>query len=423
MVAIPFIYFGLLLIFNTKRNGFFNIGTYILILYTLISFMSVILVSGNYYDWSVRDYPMQPYAPVLYITLLSICISPFLRKMPKIDPRLSPKAEKLLDYMTYGYFIIFLIILAVSITRLQEVLTSNALAEIRNEQYLGETPPFYEHLSGLPRYICAMCQILAPSGNIMTIITLYTIAFRKKSILYIIMGLLGSMSQLIVAINIADRSNFAYWIIMMGLSIVIFYPYFSRKKKFGVSILIISVLAIILTYFMAVTTSRFGDRTEGTEGGMISYAGQSFINFCNFIEYIYPGDSLCELFPFISMLLGVPGYFEVADSVQSEVSMFIPVFSTFLGYIYSISGGTVMVLFALIYNRISVWVFKSDKRSMNLGQLIRIWAVSLVVVLGLFVYYYSFSNFTIALAIWIIISFMLVPMEKIKKNKENIWRH
>lgn len=60
---------------------------------------------------------------------------------------------------------------------------------------------------------------------------------------------------------------------------------------------------------------------------------------------------------------------------------------------------------------------------MNLGQLIRIWAVSLVVVLGLFVYYYSFSNFTIALAIWIIISFMLVPMEKIKKNKENIWRH
>ena len=121
MVAIPFIYFGLLLIFNTKRNGFFNIGTYILILYTLISFMSVILVSGNYYDWSVRDYPMQPYAPVLYITLLSICISPFLRKMPKIDPRLSPKAEKLLDYMTYGYFIIFCIILAVSLTRIQEV--------------------------------------------------------------------------------------------------------------------------------------------------------------------------------------------------------------------------------------------------------------------------------------------------------------
>lgn len=60
---------------------------------------------------------------------------------------------------------------------------------------------------------------------------------------------------------------------------------------------------------------------------------------------------------------------------------------------------------------------------MNLGQLIRIWAVSLVVVLGLFVYYYSFSNFTIALVIWIIISFMLVPMEKIKKNKENILRH
>jgi oligosaccharide repeat unit polymerase len=416
MVAIPFIYFGLLLIFNTKRNGFFNIGTYILILYTFISFMSIILVSGNYYDWSVRDYPMQPYAPVLYITLLSICIFPFLRKMPKIDPRLSPKAEKLLDYMTYGYFIIFCIILAVSLTRIQEVLTSNALAEIRNEQYTGDAEAFYNHLQGIPRYICAICQILAPSANIMTLITMYNLAFRKKGFFYNVMGLLGSMSMLLVAINIADRSNFVYWVLFLGLSIFIFYPYLSKKKKLTVTIVVSIVLIAIFSYFMAVTSDRFEDRTEGTEGGLISYAGQSFINFCNFIEYVRPANSLCELFPLTTFLLGGAGYFEVAETVQSDVSLFIPVFSTFLGYIYSISGGLVLAVFILFYNRVTNYFITAARKKLTLGPIVRIWALSLVVVLGLFGYYYSFANCTIALIVWFIISYILTPPESKKKR-------
>lgn len=419
MVAIPFIYFGLLLIFNTRRNGFFNIGTYILILYTFISFMSIILVSGNYYDWSVRDYPMQPYAPVLYIILLSICIFPFLRKMPKIDPRLSPKAEKLLDYMTYGYFIIFCIILAVSLTRIQEVLTSNALAEIRNEQYEGDSEAFYNHLHGLPRYICALCQVLAPSANVMTLITMYNIAFRKKSILYNVMGILGSMSMMLIAINIVDRSNFIYWILFLGLALFIFFPYFNKKKKFFVTIIAAIILTTILIYFMAVTDDRFGDRTQGTSGGLISYAGQSFINFCNFIEYVRPAYSLCEIFPLITFLMGGPGYFVVADTVQSDVSLFIPVFSTFLGYIYSISGGLVLVLFVVVYNRISNYLVTKVKKDFTLGGLIRLWAASLVVVLGLFGYYYSFANCTIALILWIIVSFKFIPAKnkRIRKVK------
>lgn len=215
--------------------------------------------------------------------------------------------------------------------------------------------------------------------------------------------------MLLIAVNIADRSNFVYWMLFMGLALFIFFPYLSRGKRIGVSAVVAAVLGLILVYFMAVTNDRFEDRADGAEGGLISYAGQSFINFCNFIEYVRPAYSLCEIFPLITMLTGGPGYFEVADTVQSDVSLYIPVFSTFLGYIYSISGGVVMILFVVLYNRISVWLFRKVRKSITLGGLLRIWAGSLVLVLGLFGYYYSFANCTIALIIWIWLSFMLEP--------------
>jgi len=409
MIYLPFIYFGVLMLTNIRKNVIFNIGTYIVALYALISFMSIVLAHGGYYDLSVRDYPIQPYAPILYVILLSACIFPYLKKLPRLSPYLSRRGEKLLDILTVGYFVIFCIVLVVSLTRIQEIMTSNALAEIRNEQYTGDAVAFYDHLHGIPRYVCAICQILAPSANVMTLLTMYSIAFRKKSVLYNLMGITGSMTMLLIAVNIADRSNFVYWMLFMGLALFIFFPYLSRGKRIGVSAVVAAVLGLILVYFMAVTNDRFEDRADGAEGGLISYAGQSFINFCNFIEYVRPAYSLCEIFPLITMLTGGPGYFEVADTVQSDVSLYIPVFSTFLGYIYSISGGVVMILFVVLYNRISVWLFRKVRKSITLGGLLRIWAGSLVLVLGLFGYYYSFANCTIALIIWIWLSFMLEP--------------
>lgn len=93
------------------------------------------------------------------------------------------------------------------------------------------------------------------------------------------MTLCGSLSQLLIAINIADRSNFAYWILLMGLGISILFPYFSRKAKVGTVVLLSGLVSVILVYFMAVTISRFDDRSGGTIGGIVTYSGQSYINF------------------------------------------------------------------------------------------------------------------------------------------------
>lgn len=410
MIAIPFIFFSILLVHSLKKNGFFNIGSYILILYTIISLMSIILDAGDFYTHSCVKLPIDILPAGLFCILLYICIYPYINnKFPVICPFVSRRTEKILDIMTYVYFIIFCIILIVSLTRIQQVLMSNSLAEIRNEQYTGDTVSFYNHLSGLPRYICALCSVLAPSGTIMTLIFMYNIAFRKKSFLFNLMTLCGSLSQLLIAINIADRSNFAYWILQMGAGFIIFFPYFSKKAKFGTVIFFGIILAGLVSYLTAVTISRFGMRQDGAVGGVINYLGQSYINFCNFIDYATPAYSLCEIFPFINHLLGGEGYFETASKVDTLNNVEVNVFPTFLGIIYSISGGLVMILYVLLYNRFSNWAIRHRPLMFELGDVIRIWAFSLVLILGLFGFYYSFMNCTIAFILWMIVSKLLNP--------------
>lgn len=420
MIAIPFIYFGLLFIWSINRNGFFCIGTYILLLYTFISFMSILLDMNDYYmPFTCHDLPISPFASILYCILLTICMAPFIfHKPPVIIPFSSYKAEKVLDILTYFYFSIFLIILLVSLTRIQQILTSNSLAEIRGEQYRGESVSFYNHLSGLPRYICALCSIFAPSGNLMTLIFMYNIAFRHKGILFNVLTLLGSFSQLLIAINIVDRSNFAYWFILIGLGMSIFYPYFSKKTKFGSLIFITVIAGVLISYIVAVTDARFSMRADGSIGGVINYLGQSYINFCHFIDYIEPANSLCELFPMLTNIIGGDTYFTVAERVYSNNNGIfgITVFSTFLGLIYSVSGALILACFVIFYNRISAYFINKTPRFIELSDLIRNWALSLVLVLGLFGYFYGFMNCTIALIIWFIISYIINPSPGLRKK-------
>lgn len=381
----------------------------------LISFASIILDKYDYYAASCKNLGLDIFSTVLYCVLLTVCIIPYAtHSFKNFNPYISSHGNRLLKLMTYGYACIFFIILLVSFTRINEVILSNSLAEIRNEQYTGGTVSFYDHLSGIPRYICAICSILAPSAYIMTLIFFYNIAYLKRSLIFNILTIMGSMSQLLIAINIADRSNFAYWFLLIGLGISIFYNKLPTKKRIYIGIILSSIGTLFLIYFIAVSVSRFEQRSGGTLGGIFLYAGQSFINFCNFINNVDSGKSLCEIFPFINQLLGGEGYFEVAEKVESmnHNGIMISSFSTFLGYIYSISGWLVLILFIIFYNIVSSLV--TSHRVYYIGDIIRIWSLSLVLVLGLFCYFYSFSNNTLALIFWFIIASLLSK----HKNKQ-----
>lgn len=408
MIALPLIIFLTWFIRSYRRLGI-TIGTYILFLYTLISLGAVLVDAKNLYDnHSCFKMPLGILAPLLFCILLYLCISPYSKMRRLTIALLNEKSTRLLHWIVIGYFVIFIIVLVVSFSRITEVMTSN-LATIRNEQYTGENVSFYDHLSGWRRYVCAICYQLSCSAYIMPLFFMYLICFDNKRPLIVIMALLGSLTPLLISINIADRSQFAYWALNMGLCVAIFSGSFSKKAKKIVIALLLIAFSAIITYFMLVTISRFDDRDSGTVGGMILYLGESYINFCNFINYVEPNFYLCEIFPFLNdYVFHGTRYFDAARIVEAKNHYPIAVFSTFLGFIYSMSGFVVLVIYVLAYRFVSLkLVNRLRAEIVSMKNVMKVWMAALVPTLGLFGHFYQANTATIALVIWLIFAKML----------------
>lgn len=408
MIALPFVYFSFLLYVSMKKNGL-TVGSYIILLFLISSLCSVLVDILNLYTDSCLEQELGIFAPFLYISTLSFLIWPFYKfQINKISIPKKVTITKI-KFVVCLYLVMFFIVLLVSLTRITEVITSNALASIRYELYSGDTISFYDHLSGYKRYICAICNIISPSAFIMILIFVYLVTFVKKHYFLKVCAILSSFTPLLISINIADRSQYFYWVAMLGFSIVLFRPFMEVRSKQFLYTIISIFLVLIISYFTAVTISRFGERDGGASGGIIVYAGQSYVNFCMFINKLVPPISVNIIFPIITQLiLGGDSYFAIANQLENAQNIYVCVFPSFLGIIYSVSGGIVTTLFCLFYRWVSsVIIGKSCNRKLGINNLIIIWIIAIVPVIGVMTYFYLNSGGTIALIIWFLLSRVL----------------
>lgn len=403
MIALPFVYFFIWFLVSFRKRGL-DVYTYILILYTILSFCSILLDVQNLYTDDCRHADLGFFAPILYCLLLTICIAPF-SKIKSPIPVNAKIDDRFVSIVVYVYFAIFLIVLFTAYSRINEIIVTNAFDQVRRDAYSGDNETFYNHLSGIPRYIAGGAGELATSAYFLIFIFFYNLAFNKRSIFFNVITLVSSCSQLIVSINQADRSQFFCWILMVGLAYVMFYRYLSKKAKRSVIIVLISFGLLFIAYLLAVSIARFSYRDEDTSGGIINYAGQSYINFCNFINYLHPDyRSLCEIFPITyNYILDEPNYFDSCEIIRRQTGWIVYGFSTFLGFIYSISGGFVMAVYTMLYFIITRKTLPRRKASFN--YFIICWCLSLVLVLGVFTHFYSFPNTIFALIIWLFVGY------------------
>lgn len=425
MIALPFIYFGLWFFVEFRKRGL-DVYSFILLLYTIISLFSILLDVSNAY--TTDSCPQMPtlgvIAPFVYIILLTICIHPFSKFNSNYIKQFAGSInEKRFNLVVYLYFGMFLTVLLVSATRIQEILTSNALAEIRYEMYTGEAVSFYDHLSGLPRYICAICSVLGPSSFIMILFFFIGLTHFHKGVLFSIITLCDSLTMLLIAINIVDRSNFAYWGLTFVMCYVLFRKRLTKEAKRKFYILALVLVSLFLAYLVVVTVSRFGEREGGALGGIYLYLGQSYINFCNFFNYLIfevPHKPEVVLFPNINtFFLKGPSYFEFAEKIRPLYHHGVAVFSTFIGLIMSVSGLLVTVLYCLIYGYIVRLVTKRPRpNSISIKKMILFWVVVLNPVLGLFGYYYMSVNAIYAIFVWLFLGVFLTTKVTFKRNIE-----
>lgn len=401
MIAIPFIYFSILLLFILKTKKTFDISAYIVSLYVLISFFSIIIDMNGLRSQDTVGYEISIIPAFLYCLLLTLTIWPFYKFNSKDVISITLNKPRLFNTIVYLFFASFILIVFSSIGSVIQILNGDA-NELRMALYKGESMPDVPNSGGIFGPFLIIANVLGGFSILMLLFYFYSISFLNKTKLFNTVTLLSSMTIIIIGILGIDRSKTVYWMLTFGLMLILFWPHLSkqqRKKIFKLSSLL---LGIGIAYFLSITLSRFGERETGAEGGIISYAGQSFINFCFFFDMVeYREFSLQRIFPLFYKLFidnGIEGSGALNEDISFKTGKFAGIFSTFIGDIMIASGKIATILFCLFFNLVANKALKwKNKKHINFYQILVLFCLITFPLLGPFVYFYATFPRTLAL--------------------------
>ena len=98
--------------------------------------------------------------------------------------------------------------------------------------------------------------------------------------------------------------------------------------------------------------------------------------------------------------------------------MYIAVFPSFLGLIFSISGPIVLIIYTIVYRMFCFkWLQRSSYKEANFMDISKCFILSLVSVLGVFGYFYMSYTATMAIFFWLFIGYKVSKKQISKKQK------
>ena len=415
MIGVPFIYFTLLTLYLLrKRKGKIDLAIVITAMYAISGLFSILVDFFNLRYPDAVGYQITPLASFSYCALITMCLIPLVKysnlHITYIRPLKNTMIIKIIAIVSLFWFFIFVIY---SFGSFISVLGSDMEAA-RAAVYAGEQSEWMGNMPSLLRYTMLPLNLLFGCSWAFVFLAFYSRYVQKMPTIYFWIFLIVSLSGPYKAVLGADRSKVAYWIISLAGMYILFAPVLAKAQKkqlIRIGLLIVGVLAL---YLGAMTIARFGERdyggdVSGTEGGLVSYLGQSYIHYCLYFDnYQPPYSHLGIIFPFISKYLF--GIESGAVLIQEEMSMLTRyncgVFYTFIGQIIMGAGKSVAIAFCFVYTFISSISLPSITRSSGakITSLYLYFAISSVLLLGLFVHYYTSSALTFSLfAIYFII--------------------
>lgn len=397
MIYIPFIYFSLLTVFLWKKGGTFNIGSYMSLLYAITSFFSLLVDQFDLYDgagiYFSKSQISIDFLPVFtYCTLITISILPFW-KFSKNLKDIELTKTRLFNGISYFFIMIFLLTLILSVSEIKTILSGDLEAQ-RMLVYEDERKNLTDGLSGIMYLVAYIVNIFYSFSPLMLVFFFYSITFLKRNNLFNTLLFLSSLSQMILATLNIDRTEFIYYLLMVGFCLVFFKSYFTKKQYYFILKVFSPLFILIVVYTISVTIARFGDRDGGAGGGFIQYAGQSFLNFCYFFNnYQNPDTYLVRLFPFTSHFIFNENYdFNRVNHVVTITGIPINVFSSFIGTFMVDVGKLGMIITTVLFTFISkAFLRKKKSNNISFAQLIPLFILSTIPVFGIFYYrYYSY---------------------------------
>ena len=398
MTYIPLVYFGCLSLFIYQRNKQIDIAFISSLIFAVSGFFSVLIdINGYRYD-DTYHYEISIVPAAVYCILLTLCILPLAKcnifSRIQIEPVRNVKLIKLLSVVS---IIWFLLTVFFSWDRFLFILMSGDMAEIRGDLYKGIAEDSWMlSLPGPVRFVFALINMLFGCPWVLIFLGFYSMIGNRVPLLYSYFFLIASLSGPYNGILGVDRSSSAYWIMSAVTLFVLFRNQLPSKVKKQLSVLGLVAFVGVIAYLAAMTIDRFGERDSsgGALGSLISYFGQSYINFCYFFdEYDLPYHHFGIVFPFTSeYIFGVPSG---GVNIQQEMTWLshkeTGVFYTFIGHMIIGIGQFWAIIMTLVY---SFFSFKTlgninRRKKIDIMSLYLYFAFASVVLLGIFVHYYA----------------------------------
>lgn len=408
MTYIPLVYFGCLSFVLYQRHKQIDIATIVSLIFAVSGLFSVLIDINGYRSYDTYNYEISIVPAALYCILLTLCILPLAKcdiiNRIQIKPVSNVKLLKLLSVVS---IIWFLLTVYFSWDRFLFILMSGDMAEIRSDLYKGITEDSWMlSLPGPVRFTFSLLNLLFGCPWILLFLGFYSMIGNRIPLFYSYCFLIASLSGPYCGILGVDRSSSAYWIMSAVTLYILFRNQLPSSTKKQLSVLGLVALVGVIAYLAAMTIARFGERDSsgGALGSLISYFGQSYINFCYFFDkYDLPYHHFGIVFPFTSQyIFGVPsGGVTIQEAMTWLSQKETGVFYTFIGHMIIGIGQFWAIIMTMAY---SFFSFKTlgkinRKKEIDIMSLYLYFAFASVVLLGLFEHYYASPAKTFSLVV------------------------
>lgn len=418
MVAVPFFYFLILFLVLYSRVKEIDLACYTVLIYMVSAFFSILIDSYGLRGFDVQDYQISIWATFAYCSLLTLTLIPVAIYSNADIIIISPiKNEKLLKFIAWVAGIFFLFFLFMSFSSLVRVLTGD-MGELRNDLYRGDVSiGWMGQMNPILRLPISLLNMIFGCPWILMLLAFFSVIVQKLPLKYGVLLFMGSLLGPLNSIIGIDRSGMAYWLISLGACFLVFAPFMEASQKRKVSMVLGVLVALVLLYLATVTESRFGESDGGSFSGpvasLISYWGQTFINFCYFFDNFEPPyPTLRLIFPFTSIFIQ-GGEFESTVALQQHLTLItgkeLGVFYAFIGHLSTTAGKTVMVMYCIVIALVSLKVLRrKDSDICDIKHLLLYMFFSSIMFLGFFTHYYASANKTFSVVAFLIISHYLM---------------
>lgn len=393
MIAVPFFYFLFLLLFVLFKKKKFDVSAYIICLYLISAFCSILVDVYDLRIWYTQYYKITLTPTILYCGLLTLMLIPFI-KLPPLDvSSIQPIKPKLFKTISYIYIFAFFIVLISAAGLIVRVLTGD-MSAIRMAISHGEADDLsiFNNVPSFIRPLVVISNVFASVSMIMLLFYFYSVCFLNNSKRFNTLLFASSTTILIFAIIGADRSKVIYWMISYGFFLLLFWNVMTKAQKRRNTKISIFIFSIVLLYFLMLTFQRFDSSDTGSGGSMIYYAGQSFIHFCYFFdEHPYQGFTLQKVFPLYFKLFvdnDISSSTELNRIMSNETGIFHGIFNTFMGDIMMSSSSIVGILYCLFIFLFSSYLLRKIKK-IDFYFLIILFFFASILMFGMFVHYYA----------------------------------